>query len=410
MVIFKPNRAALSCFVVLGLCTAAVGSMAVWWHSLNVMPRVVIPTPTLPKPNAYSSFQRAGMLLQEPNAVCVAADAACPRRGSVLRVRSDDAVPVYSHSRSESLVERNSESLRLVRQGLAYSYRAPPYYNRVSGRPPYESLGMLVVLDGQMQTRDSQWSRALDSYLVALQFGEVIRRGGNLDVLSSGRHIQEHARLGLEDILDRLDAAQLRLAIQRMELIRRLRVPFSDVLTEFKWILVHDHMQALDNRNLLEALREFRATHTTGNDQLVDRLPVLTLSKRCIVANLVAYMDKLISRAHRPFVARGPSPSLPRDPFYLPGAWDDDDAEWRADLVNQTENDMLTVKLALRAYELERGRLPLTLSELAPTYMESVPNDMFTNGSKLRYRRQGERYLLYSIGRDGYGRPISYTK
>jgi RNA polymerase sigma factor (sigma-70 family) len=66
---------------------------------------------------------------------------------------------------------------------------------------------------------------------------------------------------------------------------------------------------------------------------------------------------------------------------------------------------LANVRLALTALALERfrtahnHRYPATLSELAPNYLDAVPEDPF-DGQPLRYRTQGAGYLLYSIGFD----------
>ncbi|MAT71253.1 MAG: hypothetical protein CMJ58_17215 [Planctomycetaceae bacterium] len=58
---------------------------------------------------------------------------------------------------------------------------------------------------------------------------------------------------------------------------------------------------------------------------------------------------------------------------------------------------MLITQMALRAYRLEHDELPGTLEELVPDYLPSVPLDPF-DGQPLRYRRESQRYTLYSVG------------
>lgn len=55
------------------------------------------------------------------------------------------------------------------------------------------------------------------------------------------------------------------------------------------------------------------------------------------------------------------------------------------------------VVLALRLYERVNGRLPETLDELVPKFIEAIPTDGF-DGKPLRYSK--ERRLVWSIGRD----------
>ncbi len=60
----------------------------------------------------------------------------------------------------------------------------------------------------------------------------------------------------------------------------------------------------------------------------------------------------------------------------------------------------LIVSLAVRAFQLEHGRLPATLSELTPDLLPTIPADPF-DGLPLKYRVAGDRAVLYSVGPDG---------
>jgi hypothetical protein len=73
---------------------------------------------------------------------------------------------------------------------------------------------------------------------------------------------------------------------------------------------------------------------------------------------------------------------------------------------------LLVTQLALQAYKGEHGAYPAYLSDLVPRYLSRVPDDPFSDGQPLRYRRTGGKYLLYSIGpdaKDDGGRPIFET-
>ena len=55
--------------------------------------------------------------------------------------------------------------------------------------------------------------------------------------------------------------------------------------------------------------------------------------------------------------------------------------------------------MVLERYRLAKGRLPDTLQELVPDFLESVTLDPF-DGQQLRYRRRNSGYVVYSIGQD----------
>lgn len=56
---------------------------------------------------------------------------------------------------------------------------------------------------------------------------------------------------------------------------------------------------------------------------------------------------------------------------------------------------VICVLLAMRVFEMEKGRLPETLEELVPEYLDAVPADDF-DGEPLRY--DPEKRIIYSVG------------
>jgi hypothetical protein len=60
----------------------------------------------------------------------------------------------------------------------------------------------------------------------------------------------------------------------------------------------------------------------------------------------------------------------------------------------------LRVAFALAAYKSDNGRYPAKLDDLAPRYLEAVPDDLFS-GKPLIYRPAEKGYLFYSVGING---------
>jgi hypothetical protein len=63
-------------------------------------------------------------------------------------------------------------------------------------------------------------------------------------------------------------------------------------------------------------------------------------------------------------------------------------------------SDLSQIALALGAYRSDRGNYPDRLAELAPKYIAEVPKDGFSEADFI-YRREGNGYLLYSVGGNG---------
>jgi len=61
------------------------------------------------------------------------------------------------------------------------------------------------------------------------------------------------------------------------------------------------------------------------------------------------------------------------------------------------EGDLSIVAMALAAYRAEKKAYPDKLSQLAPEYLEKVPNDLFID-KPFSYTKTDKGYLLYSVG------------
>lgn len=64
----------------------------------------------------------------------------------------------------------------------------------------------------------------------------------------------------------------------------------------------------------------------------------------------------------------------------------------------QTAADTAGIACAVERFKLAKGKLPESLEELVPQFMEKLPHDIIT-GQSLKYERTGDgRYAVYSVG------------
>ena len=63
--------------------------------------------------------------------------------------------------------------------------------------------------------------------------------------------------------------------------------------------------------------------------------------------------------------------------------------------------DVTKLAFALAAYHARHSRYPAKLATLVPKYVKEVPKDIFNNDADLHYLREGDGYLLYSVGDNG---------
>ncbi|MBN1974490.1 MAG: hypothetical protein JW787_12700 [Sedimentisphaerales bacterium] len=69
------------------------------------------------------------------------------------------------------------------------------------------------------------------------------------------------------------------------------------------------------------------------------------------------------------------------------------------DLKNITRLSLARTALAVQRYRLKHKKLPDSLGNLVPEYIESIPLDPF-DGEELRYKRLDKGFVIYSIGED----------
>jgi hypothetical protein len=62
--------------------------------------------------------------------------------------------------------------------------------------------------------------------------------------------------------------------------------------------------------------------------------------------------------------------------------------------------DCARLALAVLRCKARHGTLPEGLDALVPEFVEAVPPDPF-DGKPLRYRKAGDRFVVYAVGRDG---------
>jgi hypothetical protein len=67
----------------------------------------------------------------------------------------------------------------------------------------------------------------------------------------------------------------------------------------------------------------------------------------------------------------------------------------------QAKARLASTAFAVERYRLAKGRLPDSLSELAPQFLDAVPTDPF-DGEALRYRVLARGYVIYSVGAGGH--------
>ena len=376
-------------FTALVLCLPL--GVALFFNRINATPVVSIPPPPAPPtPNGYDLYVAAALATVRITPEVDSASDATPPTTPQARARQ------YSLARKTAWLAANTKALALFDQAMKTPSLAPPQRSFKAVSPFYARLRQLAR-DKHIQS-NARWMRgdangALQSGLDTVQMGHDVRRGGVILPTLVGIAIGAIGRSMTGDTIDKISAPQAKAAARRLEALLARRWNLAQVTTEEKY---------LSQAGMLEMFREnFRAPGSglvNAKDLTFARkLRMLTISKQQIMDDIGADYDRRIANARLPYTSRcTPAPAY-NDPFLWP------------ELTRLRPNDardlvgdrFLMLRLALRAYRLERGAYPPDLRALVPGYLKAVPADPFGGGEPVRYKKQGQSYLLWSIGPDG---------
>ncbi len=119
-------------------------------------------------------------------------------------------------------------------------------------------------------------------------------------------------------------------------------------------------------------------------------------------------MDAVNRKDRQPYGLHLPPVPIPCDTMNL--AIDSEYTDERIkQVVTETESHLLAVTFALHAYRETHGDYPASLDALNKILPANLRTDPFAISGDLRYRLDGAKYALYSVGPDGRddgGRPI----
>jgi len=386
--------------LVIGLVLPFALGLTLWFRALDQDPTVSVPTPTMPSPNARDYYIAATDALVEGNKV----DFANGRWNPATKL-SGDQHP-YSLADKEKLGAENAGAVKTLHTGFQYPYREPPHRSFSATFPHYakiRALARLLSLQAQVDAGRGDTAGAMGASLDSVQMGETMPRGGPLIGMLVGVACQAIGRRQAWEVADRLTAAQARAAAHRLEQIRAAHVPFADTLQEEEWGQQASLLELMRRRDwpgdmLTASQPDQQGEASTSSWIMATRFRLA--GKRNIMANYTRYMDQSIADARQPYAAHLPDPPRPSDPInqmLLPMYAVVRLNEVKAD----TQNALPLTTLALRAYRLDHGTDPPTLSALVPRYLQAVPADPFALSGPLRFKRTAAKPLLYSVGPDG---------
>jgi hypothetical protein len=236
-----------------------------------------------------------------------------------------------------------------------------------------------------------------------MMLGAVVS-GGDKQMLwrMTGIGCQETSRRPIWNAVSHLSPTEARAASARMEIIMNRHYPLQETVAAEKIANLFWMQEAFAGRGKDPSAKDFA------------KFPQDAEAK--ILSGYSTYMDQLIRCVQMPYASKPKLPETPdpkrgRIPFLHAGDAIADimltilcptvNGLWSSDVTCETRNQLVCVALALQMYRADHGNYPEKLDQLVPMYLTTVPNDLYALKGQLRYRKAGNRYVLWSIGPDG---------
>ena len=230
-----------------------------------------------------------------------------------------------SESELASLVASNSEALALARSAFSNECRVPVQYSvsysssHIKYLSAFRGLAQNLAAEGRLAELQNRQDDAAKCYLDTVHFGSEVGRGGFLVDVMIGVAIESLGTISLQNISGGLDAKSCRESVAALESFETNRQSWADVMEQ------EDVWRSRTNPGLKNYI-----TYLLKRKQLAENM----------------------NKAETSFQGK------------------------------EEKTRRLMIQLAARAYELEKGRPPASISDLVPDYLKSVPTDPST-GAKM---------------------------
>ena len=382
----------------------AVAGIATFYGYINVTPTLTMPPqPKTPVPNGLDLAYQAERQLRAPDPPLEFSQDAKPPADAKARAQR------YGLARKDAWLKQNKAAFAQLKRAQYADWLQPrPQFGDVStpDHGPIRRLGDAKIVESSAYSLRGEHNAALQSGIDVLQLGADYGRGGGVISYANGDILSARAHRVTGHNVPHLDAAQSKAAAKRLEKLLETRPTLAQAWEQHKWAEQLLFLESFGQKNW-----RMMGLLGTAPPTWLDGVRVYSISKKQILADIGAKYDHQIANTRLPYPAQKPPLAFPDDRFaaFIPVLTSAHFTSARAGSMNRA----LLLRLALRAYQLERGAPPRDLQKLVPTYIKAVPADPFGAGEPFRYRTDGVNYTLWSIGPDGVddgGTPIGWSK
>ena len=344
-------------------------------------PHIPPPKP-LPVPNAYDDYLKAAQMISSSG-------------GTKAMYASPASSSSLSLPGARQVVAANRKALATVRAAFAKESRNPPdrdimaqSFRQMAGM---REIARLLMAEAHVRAADGDHAGAFESGLDAMEMGEDLHRGGVLIHSLVALAVQAIGQTPMLDALERIPQNRVEPFVRRLERILISEAAIREVMEEERNLaltsyLETDNMRAAPFSTAANQLRWYEAA-VGGLWWHFMREPTIRETDDYYRAAL-PQIDKPANARKMPPQPRGPISSM-MVPVVEQGL--------KKVESHRARNRIFLCALALRGYRLKHGRLPDTLEELK---LDARAITDPYSGRPLIYRKDGDGYLLYSLGPD----------
>ncbi len=375
-----------------------VAGMLLYW--LNAPVDLYRPARNIPQPNAYDYYLSAGDQVVFEEQCTEALYPGSSQTPSSAEIRALKKPPKgipqaytikrpYTLAEKTALIKANAPVFKILHEGLKYDSISPPetigpdltHYSKLY------RITKLINIKIQVHNESGEYNQAVKTYLNGIKF-----RNDCLNSIPLRGYDESLSFLRIDSsiMVDKLNSSQAREAAGRLEYLQSKSVAFRDIMQESRYV------------DLSFSLAEQAgSTNPVLISQSPDSVYVclkFAFNKRLELNRLAAVWDNAMEYASKPYPEfiklRIPddiqSVEDPRSICYVKCYYEG----------IRCTNDLLMLRLALRAYRLDNSKYPVKLDDLSPHYVNKIPGDPFALKGHYKYKLNGNSYKLYSIGPD----------
>ncbi len=279
--------------IVIGFAVIAfltIASSAILWLSGNSNPDFVLPTPSMPEPNAYDYFAWAGHDTESDEQIRTAVTAGNR----------------YPAARSRQILDDHARAIQWAREGLSYEYREPPIRKadqRNWSAYYYQSIGYLFRIEANLFLRKGDTQVAANCYLDAFEIAVMSTRGADFGSYMAAEIMQQDYRKLIAGLIAKMTANSAISVVERLQDILAKHATFADLLQEDKASRQWELLEMFRDRDWAGKLMIEDVMSKIGRVDLdfrIRKFKTIIAGKRRIFAECTEGYDRSIAEANGP--------------------------------------------------------------------------------------------------------------